>query len=162
MTSLMDYLLVAAMLGSCLVAGIFFAFSSFIMRALEQLPRQRGIAAMQAINVTVINPSFFLAFFGTGVICLALAYLGWATPSDDQKVYTVSAPLAYLLGTILVTIIYNVPLNNRLASLDAGDAADEAVWTHYLRRWTFWNHVRTTAAAAAAVLFAIAQFGAKA
>ena len=62
MHGLIDILIFFAVLGSGLVAGIFFAFSSFVMRALGRLPYQQGSAAMKAINVTVINPLFFLAF----------------------------------------------------------------------------------------------------
>ena len=42
------------------------------MAALGRLPSDHGIAAMNSINVTVINPGFFLAFFGTGLLCLLL------------------------------------------------------------------------------------------
>ena len=69
-------LIFAAAIGCGLVAGIFFAFSSFVMAALGRLPSDHGIAAMNAINVTVINPMFFLAFFGTAALCLA-ASAGW-------------------------------------------------------------------------------------
>ena len=51
--------------GAGLVASIFFAFSTFVMKALNRLPPAQGIAAMQFINVTVINPLFMTAFFGT-------------------------------------------------------------------------------------------------
>jgi len=43
-------------LGSGLIAGAFFAFSTFVMGALGRLPAAHGIAAMQSINVVVINP----------------------------------------------------------------------------------------------------------
>jgi uncharacterized membrane protein len=39
-----------AALGCGLVAGVFFAFSTFVMKALARLPAEQGIAAMQAIN----------------------------------------------------------------------------------------------------------------
>jgi uncharacterized membrane protein len=70
-------------LGSAVVAGIFFAFSTFIMRALARLPPAQGIAAMQSINVAVINRWFFAAFFGTAVCCLVLAvasFFCWQKP----------------------------------------------------------------------------------
>jgi len=44
-----------ALLGSALVGGIFFAFSSFVMKALARVPSAEGIAAMQSINVVVLN-----------------------------------------------------------------------------------------------------------
>ena len=60
----------AALLGSALVGGIFFAFSSFVMKALARVPAAEGIAAMQSINVVVLNPSFLSAFIGTAVLSL--------------------------------------------------------------------------------------------
>ena len=79
MKEFMEILTFAAVLGSGLVAGVFFAFSTFIMRALGQLPVSQGIAAMKAINITVINSWFFLAFFGTGVVCLTVAFLAFGS-----------------------------------------------------------------------------------
>ena len=63
----------AAAIGSGVVGGIFYAFSSFVMAALGSLPSAQGAGAMKAINVTVINPVFMLAFMGTAVLCLVLA-----------------------------------------------------------------------------------------
>jgi uncharacterized membrane protein len=63
---------VATALGSGLVAGFFFAFSICVMRALGRLPPEQGIAAMQSINVVVLNPWFFTAFFGTAAACVVL------------------------------------------------------------------------------------------
>ena len=82
----MDILTFAAVLGAGLVAGIFFAFSSFVMRALGQLPPNQGIAAMKAIHVTVLNPWFFLAFFGTGAVCVPLAFLAWGSAAGMHRV----------------------------------------------------------------------------
>src|SRR5260221_582131 len=60
-------------LGTRLMAGLFFAFSSFVMAALGRLPPAGGIAAMQSINVAVLNPLFFAAFLGPAVACVLLA-----------------------------------------------------------------------------------------
>ena len=67
----MTPLLFATAIGAALVAGIFYAFSTFVMQALGRLAPREGITAMQSINVVVINPLFFLAFFGTGLLCVA-------------------------------------------------------------------------------------------
>ncbi len=61
-----------AVLGSGLIAGTFFAFSSFVMPALARLPAAQGIASMQSINVVVINPLFLGVFVGTAGVSLAL------------------------------------------------------------------------------------------
>lgn len=149
-------LVFAAAIGSGVVAGIFFAFSSFVMAALGRLPSDHGIAAMNAINVTVINPMFFLAFFGTAALCL-LASAGVAlqwTPTSGALVLLAS--VIYLVGCIVVTMVRNVPLNNALAAATPGTPEAAALWTRYLSEWTFWNTVRTVAPVVSAVLFTAA------
>jgi len=144
-----------ALLGSALVGGIFFAFSSFIMKALAGVPSAEGIGAMQSINVVVINPWFLGAFFGTAVLSLVaggFALAGWGSPSASLFL---GGALFYLVGTILVTMLGNVPLNNQLAAVLATDPAARDVWEHYLGRWTMWNHVRTAAAMVAALLYTL-------
>ena len=159
MKEFLDILTFAAVLGSGLVAGIFFAFSTFVMRALGQLPENQGIAAMKAINVTVLNPWFFLAFFGTGAVCLPVAFLALGSAAGAHRAYLLAACALYLLGCLLVTVMFNVPLNNRLALTEPDSSGAEALWAHYLSRWTLWNHVRTAASLAAAGLFAMALCG---
>jgi uncharacterized membrane protein len=68
-------LTVVTALGCGLAAGVFFAFSSFVMKGLGRLPAAQGIGAMQAINVAAINFAFMFALFGTAVACVALAGL---------------------------------------------------------------------------------------
>lgn len=125
-----------AALGSGLVAGIFFAFSNFVMKALVRLPAAQGIAAMQSVNVVVLNKWFFAVFFGTAVVCLLLAVLSllrWHTPG---AAYLLIGSMLYLVGTILVTILCNVPLNDALATVDPTSAEAGPVWTNYLKTWT--------------------------
>ncbi len=109
---------VSTTLGAALVAGIFFAFSTFIMTALSRLLPEQGIAAMQSINVAVLNPWFLAVFFGTALGSIALALLGilnWGAPGST---FLVSGCLLYLIGCILVTIVFNVPLNHALAAVE--------------------------------------------
>jgi uncharacterized membrane protein len=144
-----------AMLGSALVGGIFYAFSSFVMKALARVPPVEGIAAMQSINVVVINPSFLGAFVGTAVLSLGLgglAVAGWGRP---WALFFLGGAILYLVGTFLVTGLGNVPLNNQLAAVAATDPGALEVWEHYLNRWTLLNHVRTAAAVAAALLYTV-------
>jgi uncharacterized membrane protein len=155
MVAASGWAMLAAAIGCGLVAGIFYAFSTFIMRALGKIPPAQGIRAMQSINLVIINPWFLGLFFGTALLCLGLAVLagthlgpGWAGP-------VLAGSLLYLVGTIGVTMALNVPLNNRLAVADAESAEGRALWAHYLRVWTFWNTVRTLAALAATLLLAL-------
>lgn len=143
----LDVLTVAVVLGSGMAAGIFFTFSNFVMPALARLPKHQGAAAMQAINITVINPLALGIMLGTGVLALAAAVLGLLYLEGSLRcVYTASAVI-YLVGCVAVTMLGNVPLNERLDEVDPATDAAAELWDHYLSRWTFWNTVRTAACA---------------
>jgi len=145
-----------AALGSGLVAGIFFAFSNLVMKALARVPPAQGISAMQSINVVVLNRWFFAVFFGTAACCLILtitSFIRWQKPSAG---YLLVGSLLYLIGTILVTIACNVPLNDALAAVDPSSADAGPVWSNYVKNWIGWNHVRAIASFAAAASFTVA------
>ncbi|MBP0018718.1 MAG: DUF1772 domain-containing protein [Cyanobacteria bacterium SBLK] len=149
-------LILFSAIGSALSAGIFFAFSTFVMQALARQTAPSGIATMQSINITVINPWFMAAFFGPALACLVLAislFFQWQQP---HAIYLLGGSLLYLIGTIGVTLAGNVPLNDALAIVSPDSIEGATLWTKYLTDWTFWNHVRTIAAFLAAGLFAIA------
>ena len=146
MNNLLFVLTLCAALGCGLMAGVFFAFSTFIMRALARLQPAQGIEAMQSINRTVINPWFLGAFLGTAAVCILLAgsvLWRWQQPG---AVYLLAGSLLYLIGTVLVTMVFNVPMNNALENVDPASNDVASQWDSYLTRWTAWNHVRTAAA----------------
>lgn len=155
MSGLLFTLTFLAALGAGVVAGVFFAFSNFVMRALGGIAPAQGIAAMQSINVTVINAWFMTALFGTGVLCIILAIASFLTWQDSGVSYLLAGSLIYLVGTVLVTMVFNVPLNNSLAAVDPASAEGARLWQTYLADWTNWNHVRTVAALASSALFIV-------
>ena len=146
----------ATALGCGLVAGVFFAFSSFVMASLKRLPSAQGIAAMQSIIIVAVTPAFMTALFGTAAACLGL--IAWAVTSwgEGPSALVIAGGALYLLGTIGVTVACNVPLNNRLATLHPQGAEAAGYWAKYVTTWTAWNHVRTIAALAAAALLTVA------
>jgi uncharacterized membrane protein len=155
MQSIVTILTFAAALGTGLIAGTFFAFSVFVMGALGKLPAAHGIAAMQSINVVVINPVFLGVFMGTAALSLVLgiaAVLG-AAPAPG---YLIAGALLYFAGCFLVTMLFNVPRNNALAAIAPDSPEGEVVWRRYLSEWTMWNTVRTIASLAATGFFILA------
>lgn len=120
------------------------------MPALASVPAREGMAAMQAINVTVLNRLFLGMFVGTGLLCLVLAVAALASWRAPGAPALLAGALFYILGTFGVTAAGNVPLNERLAEVSGGREGDQ-VWAHYLERWTRLNTLRTIAALAAAV-----------
>lgn len=147
-------LVLAALLGSGLIAGVFFAFSTFVMQALVSLSLEEGIKAMQSINVTVLNRWFLGVFLGTAMICTVL--LAWSLIQWNQTGanYILAGSSLYLVGSLMVTGVCNVPKNEALAKVDISVAESEIFWKNYVDEWTIWNHVRTIAS-----LLAVACFG---
>lgn len=155
-TRLLFIVTLVSALGSGLIGGVFFAFSTFVMKALNALPPSHGIAAMKSINVVVLNPLFLAVFLITAVGCVALiisSLLGWEKPG---AALALGGGILYLVGTFLVTMICNVPRNDALASLDPLSAEAAQSWADYVRVWTAWNHVRTISAIVASVLMILA------
>lgn len=157
-----DYLLFVlklfSALGCGLMAGFFFAFSVVIMTALSKLQPPQGITAMQTINVVVINPLFFVGFFGTAAACLFLVILSLLRWHQPDSAYLLIGSLLYIFGTVLVTMIFNVPLNEALAKVEPNSIDGTNLWANYLINWTRWNHVRTLAALIATALLIIAFY----
>jgi len=150
---------IMALLGSALIAGVFFAFSSFIMKALARLPSSEGMAAMQSINVAVINPVFLGAFMGTAIVFLIVVVLAIMSWESASAAYYLVGAVLYIVGTFMVTGLGNVPLNNKLASTEITDSTANAIWQHYLKRWTQLNTLRTVCSLAAAMVLLVGFIG---
>jgi uncharacterized membrane protein len=144
-----------AALGAGLTAGVFFAFSTFVMTALGRLPAVQGISAMQAINKTAPTPWFMTALFGTAVVCVALVVSAFRRLDEPAAVYQLIGSVLYLAG-ILLTIVYHVPRNDALALIDPNSPSAADTWSHYLAGWTAWNHVRTLTSLAGALSLTLA------
>src|SRR5262249_4852807 len=113
------------------------------------------VAAMNSMSVAVINPSFMTAFMGTGILCLGVSVGSFFLWNQPGARFALAASLIYLIGCVGVTAFFNVPLNDRLASL--GDTAQAvAFWPSYLAAWNPWNHVRSVAGIVSAALFIVA------
>ena len=140
-------LTVVSALGCGLMAGVFFAFSAFVMTALARLPPAQGLAAMQAINVAVLNRSFLGAFLGTAAACALLVVSSLSTWHAPDAGYRLVGGALYLIGSLAVTIVCNVPRNEALAAV-AADSAAGPLDDHRVRRSDDWCSTATSPAAA--------------
>lgn len=144
MTSAMELSLVVTLWGLTLsagvMAGVYFAFSAFVITSLDKLAASSAVAAMNSINRVIVTSAFMPLFWGSSLLAGILIVLAsW----QSSGMLATLAGVVYLTGMLLVTALFNVPLNNRLRDCSEQECAD--VWSVYTRRWTFWNHVRTTA-----------------
>jgi uncharacterized membrane protein len=149
-------LTLGSVLGTGLIAGVFFAFSTFVMPALARLPPAQGIAAMQSINVVVLNRWFLGVFLGAAIGCVvvsAASVFQWAEPASKLVLL---GGLFFVVGTFGVTVACNVPRNEALAVLSPSSAEAADLWKTYLVDWVFWNHVRTGAGVVATACLSLA------
>lgn len=152
MHAYLPLLAVPAIVGAGLVTGLLFAFSNFALAALADLPARDGMRAMQRINARILNPLFFVLFFGTPLLCVAVAAVALATPDAPGRWLLAGGALAYLAGPLAMTAARNVPLNDALAATRAEDA--ETAWPRYRAQWQRWNHARTVLGTVAVALLA--------
>jgi uncharacterized membrane protein len=153
---LLDALVPFAALGSAVLAGIYFIFSVAVMPALARRPEAEAMAAMREINRTILNPAFFAVFFGTPVASAIVAGVALFDRTGLDVAYLVTGGGLALVGAFLVTLVFNVPLNNALEASEPGSSGAAEVWKRYLAVWTVWNHIRAVASLAAAAAFLMA------
>lgn len=138
----------AAALGSAAVGGLFYAFSTFVMRGLDRTDPVQAITAMRGINAEAqANAPFLLLFFGSTLLALAVGVGAAMHLRQPGNSYLLAGAVLAVVAA-LVTVAFNVPLNDQLDALDPSgpSAADAATqWHAYLGPWTAWNHVRTVA-----------------
>ncbi len=115
-------------LGCGLLAGLYFAFSVFIMTALDRLGPAAGAAAMNAINTTILRSLFMPVFMLTSLASLALAVIGVIHWEQPGAWLLITGGLVYFVGMFGVTMLFNVPLNNLLAA----SPSDANTWRRYL------------------------------
>lgn len=149
-------LILVAALGCGLMAGVFFAFSTSVMRALGALPPARGMAAMQKLNILIMNPWFLGAFVGIAGLCVVVAVVTSVLRPDPGTVASLLGCGLYLSGSFGVTVVASIPRNDALAKLDPEAPESVEPWRTYVREWTAWNHVRGAAALAACAAFVLA------
>jgi uncharacterized membrane protein len=139
-------------LAYALIAGVFLAFSDFIMRALMLTSGTGGAEAMQVINREVFRWVFMLLFIGLAPVSIGIAVYGVFWVGNGPGALFALAGILYLFGCFLVTVVFNVPMNEALAEMELSDPATHAYWLDsYVPRWTFWNSIRATASAIASV-----------
>ena len=141
-------------LGCGLAAGVFFAFSTYVMPAWGRLPAAQGIAAMNAINVVAPRP-FVLAQGGAAAVCVAAAVAVLLDWDAAYGWYVLAGTLLYVLSIVVLTGGYHVPRNNELARAEGEPGAPET-WARYQREWTAANHLRAVGPLIACALMALA------
>jgi len=141
-----------AALGAGLMAGVYFAFSGFIMRSFDQLGFEQATNAMNAINRIILRSWFMVVFFGSTLLYLVLSAIALLNADLAGRWLLFATGLIYVVGMFVCTAMFNVPLNNRLAKEHDNDNIKSATWNLYFRQWTRWNHLRSVCSLVALTL----------
>jgi uncharacterized membrane protein len=140
---------------SAAIGGVFYAFSTFVMRGLDRTGPVDAITAMRGINAEAqANVAFMALFAGSALLSVAVGVAAVLRLQQPGSWYLLAGAVLGVVGFV-VTVAFNVPLNNRLdglapAAMSSTEAATE--WRAYLTAWTAWNHVRTVSGIAAGAL----------
>ena len=152
-----DWLTAAACVGAAVNAGVFLAFSFFVMPAVQDLPDAQGITAMQALNRIAVAP-FTLVGLGTAVLCLVVMVRGFRTWTAAGGRWMVVGAVVYLLAAIMLTFAANVPMSYTIDTLDPASADAQARWVDLSTQWVWSNHLRALGTLVAAAALATALF----
>jgi len=151
---LTDITLIATAIFTALMAGFFFSYTVSVSLGLGKLSDKEFLNAMQNINREVQNPIFFTCFFGALIMLFITCFLHY---THNSFMFLIVATLVYLIGAFLVTVLANVPLNNKLELFDISSSTEitaKQMRNVFEKRWNFWNNIRT-ASSILSLLFVI-------
>lgn len=127
-----------------LSAGLFYAWAVSVIPGTRKIADMTYLESMQSINKEILNPSFFLSFFGSAILL---------TISSVQQYHTglpfwliLFAAIVYWLGTFGVTAFGNVPLNDALEALQLDTLSKQKVIEFrklYEGKWNRLHSIRT-------------------
>ena len=162
--SLKSFSLLSCVLLTGLSAGLFCAWSISVIPGTLRVDDGTYLTTMQSINRAILNPLFFVVFLGTAAF-QALAGISHFQSNQTTFLIIMAAILIYLIGTIGVTGLGNVPLNNQLDTLNILETTAEkltAFRENYEQQWNRWHQIRTICALLSFALTALALYsGAK-
>ena len=117
-TSPVVILTAVAAIGSAAIGGIFYAFSTFVMKGLDRTQPAEAITAMRGINAEApANAPFLAMFLGSALLALAVGIVAVTRIGQPGSWYLLAGAV-FGLGGVIVTMAFNVPLNNHLDGVD--------------------------------------------
>jgi uncharacterized membrane protein len=160
MKTLQTGTLLTAAITTGLISGVMFAYSCSVMPGLARSSDHTLVETMQDIDQAILNPWFLLPFLGSIPLIALAAVLAWHGQRRPALPWIIAALVVYVVA-FLITMAFNVPLNNELAAAGDPDRIADlaAVRERFEDRWVVWNNLRTLAHTVAFGLLAWAMAG---
>ena len=151
--------LLAAVILTGLSAGFFYAWQVSVIPGTKKVIDMTFLESMQSINRAILNPAFFLVFFG----CLILLAISTVQQFNTGTTFwlMLGATLTYLIGTFGVTVLGNVPLNDALDAMDLTKLTEQKAIDFrqfYEQKWNRFHLIRTVFSVLSFLLSALAIF----
>ncbi|WP_272149657.1 DUF1772 domain-containing protein [Tenacibaculum aiptasiae] len=144
---------------NALSTGVFFAWSVSVILGTKKVVDVTYLETMQSINREILNPVFFIVFFGSLITFVLSTYL--QLNSKTVFVFVLMSTIIYLLGTFGVTAFGNVPLNNELEALNINQLNSVELKdfrTYYESTWNHYHGIRTISSMISFILLLISIF----
>jgi len=143
-----DIALLSSLILHGLIAGIFLAWSIAVMPGITRLEDRNFLLSMQEMNKSIQNLPFFLCFFGSVICSLILTF--WVLPNESSwiKYFLLAGTCIYCVGVLGITIMVNVPLNQKLEELNLQTLDNNKLNSFrslFEQKWVFYNNIRTSA-----------------
>jgi uncharacterized membrane protein len=107
-STLVTILLWAAALSSGLMAGVYFAFSGFIMKAFGKIEPAQSVAAMNSINEVILRSLFMPVFFGSSIISFLLVVVAFVYWGEADTGLALIAGMVYFVG--MFACLWRIPV----------------------------------------------------
>lgn len=159
--TLKHWILFATLLLTALSAGLFYAWEVSVIPGTRKLNDTAYLQSMQSINRAILNPGFYLIFFGSLVMLVLNTYQQYQPGWSIELVLMVLALGFYLAGTFGITVMGNVPLNEALDKVELTALDGEALRQHrdyYEQRWNTLHTWRTVCSLMALVSLQLGAF----
>ena len=153
------FALFIAVLLNALSTGFFFAWSVSVILGTKKVGDFTYLETMQNINREILNPLFFIVFFGSLIALVLNVYLQF----NNKPVFwfVLASAIIYLIGTFGITAFGNVPLNNELEALNINQLSVTELKnfrTYYEGSWNQYHNIRTVASMISFITLLISIF----
>jgi len=152
--------LLLAILLTGLSSGLFYAWEVSVIPGTKRISDSNYLETMQSINRAILNPGFFVIFFGSLLFLAISTYLQYRIGINFSFGMVLTALITYLVGTFGVTVFGNVPLNETLDAINLGDLSAEQLKTiraSYEVKWNIYHKIRTLCAVVSFAAVLISQ-----
>ena len=144
---------------NALSAGFFFSWSVSVILGTKKVGDFNYLETMQNINREILNPAFFIVFFGSLITLIITTCLKF----NNKLIFLLllASTIIYLIGTFGITAFGNVPLNNELDTLKINSISLselENYRIYYERTWNRYHNIRTISNMTSFILLLIALF----